>query len=57
MNGLERKAMLGVVFGGLYFDRDGVLANATIYPPFDSFITLKPEIWSTNLQKMPLIVK
>jgi len=44
MNGLERRAILGVVFGGLYFDQDGVLANAAIYPPFDSIILLKPEI-------------
>jgi hypothetical protein len=38
MNGLERKVILGVVFGGLYFDRAGILANMAVYPPFDSII-------------------
>jgi DNA invertase Pin-like site-specific DNA recombinase len=41
MNGLEHKTVLGVIFGGLYIDRDGVLANSTIYPPFDSLIYKK----------------
>jgi DNA invertase Pin-like site-specific DNA recombinase len=38
MNGLERKAVLGVMFDGLYFDRDGTLLNVSIHPPFENTI-------------------
>jgi hypothetical protein len=35
MNGLERRTVVGIVFGGLYFDRQGQLQRMTAYPPFD----------------------
>jgi DNA invertase Pin-like site-specific DNA recombinase len=38
MNGLERKAVIGTMFEGLYFDREGTLANVSIYPPFENTI-------------------
>lgn len=49
MNGLERKTVLGVVFGGLYLDKDGVLVNSTVYPPFDSLLWVMHVIGCTNL--------
>jgi DNA invertase Pin-like site-specific DNA recombinase len=39
MNGLERRAILALVYGGLYFDNSGVLQKAEIYPPFDRLIS------------------
>jgi hypothetical protein len=42
MNGLERKAVPGVMFDGLYFDRDETLSNVSIHPPFENTIERLP---------------
>jgi hypothetical protein len=38
MNGLERRVILALVYGGLYFGQAGVLQQTEIYPPFDQII-------------------
>jgi hypothetical protein len=40
MNGLERKALIGTMFGGLYFDKGGILQRIEAYPPFDQLLAL-----------------
>ncbi len=39
MNGLERKAIIGTMFGGLYFEKQGILQRASLYPPFDCLLS------------------
>jgi hypothetical protein len=36
INGLDRKALPGTMFGGLYFDWDGTLTSISIYSSFDN---------------------
>jgi hypothetical protein len=38
MNGLERRCVLVLVCGGLFFDQVGVLQKTEIYPPFDHLL-------------------
>jgi hypothetical protein len=40
MNGLERRRMMGIVFDGLYFDRQGQLQREMAYPPFDEALQI-----------------
>ena len=40
MNALERKALIGTMFGGLYFDKGGILQRIEAYPPFDQLLAL-----------------
>jgi DNA invertase Pin-like site-specific DNA recombinase len=41
MNGLERRAIAGVVFDGLYFDQHGMLQKTAAFPPFDRLLSLR----------------